>query len=81
VHVSPAGEPVAQYALDDVEELGFLKVDVLGLRKLTIIEEAVGAAARDGYWLPPPPTTRPPPSTARSSARSSRPTCTGWATS
>lgn len=47
VHVSPAGEPVAQYAMEDVEALGFLKLDVLGLRNLTIIEDAAGAAARE----------------------------------
>lgn len=47
VHVSPAGEPVAQYAMDDVDALGFVKLDVLGLRNLTIVEDAVGTAGHD----------------------------------
>lgn len=47
VHVSPAGEPVSQYAMEDVETLGFLKFDVLGLRNLTIIDGAIRTAGRD----------------------------------
>ena len=35
-----SGEVITQYSMEDVERLGLLKMDFLGLRNLTIIEEA-----------------------------------------
>ena len=37
---SPRGEKITQYDKDDVERLGFLKVDVLGLRLLTAVHQS-----------------------------------------
>ncbi len=36
------GEPVTQYPMDPVGEIGLLKMDFLGLKTLTVIKEAVG---------------------------------------
>ena len=40
------GEVVTQYAKDEVEELGLLKMDLLGLKTLTILDMAVKLAER-----------------------------------
>ncbi|EEG76071.1 DNA polymerase III subunit alpha [Dethiobacter alkaliphilus] len=37
----PAGEVLTQWDKDDVEEMGFLKIDVLGSRNLTIAHDAL----------------------------------------
>src|SRR5262245_16291051 len=37
----PASELVTQFAMGDIEQLGLLKMDFLGLRNLDVIEEAV----------------------------------------
>ncbi|MCL2086619.1 MAG: DNA polymerase III subunit alpha [Oscillospiraceae bacterium] len=47
---SPAdtdGSPVTQYAMDDVEQLGLLKMDFLGLRYLTVIDHTAKAVGVD----------------------------------
>jgi len=41
----PAGEVLTQWDKDDVEAMGFLKIDVLGSRNLTIIHDTLAAAA------------------------------------
>lgn len=40
------GEVVTQYAMDDIEALGLLKMDFLGLRTLTVIEKTCGLIER-----------------------------------
>ena len=42
---SPRGEKITQYDKDDVEQLGFLKVDVLGLRLLTAVHQSRGGSS------------------------------------
>lgn len=37
----PRGNVITQYGLDDLEALGLLKIDVLGLRNLTIISDTI----------------------------------------
>ncbi|HZK24796.1 MAG TPA: DNA polymerase III subunit alpha [Oscillospiraceae bacterium] len=45
----PAGEVLTQWDKDDVEAMGFLKLDVLGSRNLTIIHDTLASvAARHG---------------------------------
>lgn len=39
-------EPVTQYAMEPLGEIGLLKMDFLGLKTLTVIQEAVDLAAR-----------------------------------
>lgn len=46
VQLSPAGEPVSQYDMADLEALGALKLDILGLRTLTVVGDAVSAAGQ-----------------------------------
>ncbi|MCR3922340.1 MAG: DNA polymerase III subunit alpha [Firmicutes bacterium] len=41
----PAGEVLMQWDKDDVEAMGFLKIDVLGSRNLTIIHDTLNAVA------------------------------------
>lgn len=48
----PDGTVVTQFPMGTLEELGLLKMDFLGLRTLTIIEETRGLAARDGLHVP-----------------------------
>ena len=40
------GRPVVQAEMNTVEELGFLKIDLLGLRTLTVIREAIKAIGK-----------------------------------
>lgn len=37
------GTPVTQYAMEDIEQLGLIKMDFLGLRTLTLIDRCVGS--------------------------------------
>jgi DNA polymerase-3 subunit alpha len=55
-------ELVTQFAMQDVEELGLLKMDFLGLRNLDVIDEAVALASSSSS----------PRGCARPSGRSSR---------
>lgn len=42
------GEIATQFDMRDVERLGLLKMDILGLRTLTVIEDTIQNAIRDG---------------------------------
>lgn len=48
------GVRVTQYPMEDVEALGFVKMDLLGLRTLTVIDEAKKLAAAQGAAVPDP---------------------------
>ncbi|NLZ39287.1 MAG: DNA polymerase III subunit alpha [Firmicutes bacterium] len=41
----PAGEILSQWDKDDVESMGFLKIDILGSRNLTIIHDTLASVA------------------------------------
>ncbi|MBC7545692.1 MAG: DNA polymerase III subunit alpha, partial [Candidatus Sericytochromatia bacterium] len=41
IQISPEGQVVAQYEMGDLEKLGLLKMDFLGLRNLTMIDRAL----------------------------------------
>jgi DNA-directed DNA polymerase III PolC len=51
LEVSRKGFPVAQYDKDDVEALGLVKLDLLGLRMHTAIQKTLGLLARQGIFL------------------------------
>jgi DNA-directed DNA polymerase III PolC len=51
VEMSNKGFPVAQYDKDDVEALGLVKLDLLGLRMHTAIQKAVDLSAQQGIVL------------------------------
>jgi DNA polymerase-3 subunit alpha len=55
LYCEPGGGQVTQYDMKDVEAVGLVKFDFLGLRTLTIIARALGIinAAREGEGLPP----------------------------
>jgi DNA polymerase-3 subunit alpha len=42
------GVPVTQYAMEDIERLGLVKMDFLGLRTLTLIDTVIDSVARRG---------------------------------
>lgn len=48
----PAGEILTQWDKDDVETMGFLKIDVLGSRNLTIIHDTVTLVQQRGGRVP-----------------------------
>ena len=48
------GAVVTQYPMEDVEALGFLKMDILGLRTLTVVDQAKKLAAAAGRAVPDP---------------------------
>lgn len=54
--VASSNTRVSQFTQDDVEELGFLKLDILGQRTLTVMrrcQEMIGKAnPRDFTWIP-----------------------------
>lgn len=54
--IPSSGTMVTQYTMDDVEDLGFIKVDLLGLRSLTVLrraQELIGRAdPTDLSWIP-----------------------------
>ncbi|MCC7019317.1 MAG: error-prone DNA polymerase [Ardenticatenales bacterium] len=54
---SMAGRVVVQWDKDDVEDVGLIKIDVLGLRTLGLVAECVGRVA--GSDAESPPTTVP----------------------
>ncbi len=47
LYQSTHGEITTQYAMGDVESLGLLKMDFLGLRNLTVIHDALGFIKKD----------------------------------
>jgi DNA-directed DNA polymerase III PolC len=51
VEMSNKGFPVAQYDKDDIEALGLVKLDLLGLRMHTAIQEAQDLLAEQGIFL------------------------------
>ncbi|GAB4185179.1 MAG: DNA polymerase III subunit alpha [Wenzhouxiangellaceae bacterium] len=56
LYVEPGGEdPVTQFDKDDVEAVGLVKFDFLGLRTLTIIDWAVNAINRSRQQASEPP--------------------------
>lgn len=54
--VASSKKMVTQYAMDDIEELGLVKLDVLGLKTLTVLRktiELMGRDPKDGLdWIP-----------------------------
>lgn len=52
VQPSAAGYQMSQFDKDDVEELGFLKVDVLGVRMQSALAHALGEIGRTGVDAP-----------------------------
>jgi len=51
VEMSNKGFPVAQYDKDDVEALGLVKLDLLGLRMHTAIQKTLDLLAEQGIFL------------------------------
>jgi len=51
VEMSRKGFPVAQYDKDDVEALGLVKLDLLGLRMHTAIQKAIDLLEEQGLFL------------------------------
>ncbi len=51
MELSNKGFPVAQYDKDDVEALGLVKLDLLGLRMHTAIQKALDLLAEQGIFL------------------------------
>ncbi len=47
LYQSVKGEITTQYAMGDVEALGLLKMDLLGLRNLTVIDDALALVRKD----------------------------------
>ena len=53
MHVASSGAFVTQYDGEDVEKLGYVKLDVLGLKTLTILNKARQNLGRDDLdWIP-----------------------------
>lgn len=53
--VASSGTTVTQFDMDDIEELGYLKLDILGQRTLTVMRrcmEMLGKPPRDFSWIP-----------------------------
>jgi len=51
VEMSKKGFPVAQYDKDDIETLGLVKLDLLGLRMHTAIQKTLELLAEEGIFL------------------------------
>ncbi len=47
LYQSVKGEVTTQFEMNDVESIGLLKMDLLGLRNLTVIQDALGLIERD----------------------------------
>jgi DNA polymerase-3 subunit alpha len=47
IAISPKGETTTQYAMGDLEDVGMLKMDFLGLTTLTIIDDCLKSIGRD----------------------------------
>jgi DNA polymerase-3 subunit alpha len=50
--IAAGGSPVTQYAMGNLEELGLLKMDFLGLRYLTVVHETAQAVGLDPEHFP-----------------------------
>jgi error-prone DNA polymerase len=90
VESSWLGFPMSQFDKDDVEELGLLKLDVLGIRMQSAMQHAVarwpGSTARRSTSTAPRATTRAPsswcsPPAPWAASRSSRPASASWSAS
>ncbi len=52
VQPSPKGPLVAQYEMDPIEDLGFVKIDLLGQAGLSVLRDSVAEVERtDGVWI------------------------------
>ncbi|WP_084170882.1 DNA polymerase III subunit alpha [Desulfofalx alkaliphila] len=51
LHRTSDGSITTQFAMGTVEELGLLKMDLLGLRNLTVIQETINLLAQEGIQL------------------------------
>ena len=51
LYQSVKGEITTQFAMQDVEEIGLLKIDLLGLRTLTVIQDALELIMKDSGQL------------------------------
>jgi DNA polymerase-3 subunit alpha len=47
LYQSVKGEITTQFAMDDIEAIGLLKMDILGLRNLTVIDDAIKLIEKD----------------------------------
>jgi DNA polymerase-3 subunit alpha len=47
LYMSVKGEITTQFAMDDIEAIGLLKMDLLGLRNLTVIQDALELVEKD----------------------------------
>jgi DNA polymerase-3 subunit alpha len=47
LYQSVKGEITSQFPMQDIEAIGLLKMDLLGLRNLTVIQDATGLVAKD----------------------------------
>ena len=91
VEPSCLGFPMSQFDKDDVEELGLLKLDVLGIRMQSAMAHALDEVARvDGETVDLDAIPRDDPTTfelirshphARDASRSSRPGSASWSAS
>ncbi|MDB4896713.1 MAG: DNA-directed polymerase PolC, partial [Firmicutes bacterium] len=52
LEVAAGGEVITQYSADELEELGLVKIDILGLRNLTVIAAASAEGGIDPERLP-----------------------------
>lgn len=53
------GLPITQYSMEHLAEIGLLKMDLLGLRTLTMVKEAMELASRPGRTAPVPDVVPP----------------------
>ena len=63
------GEIATQFDMRDIEKLGLLKVDILGLRTLTVIEDTIKMAQKDGHLSGEPDWSLDDPAVFRMIAR------------
>ena len=56
MYVASSGTTVTQYEMDDIEALGLVKLDVLGLKTLTVLNRTMVNLGRDPFdglnWIP-----------------------------
>lgn len=69
------GQVITQYAMDSLKALGLMKIDLLGLKTLTVLHDAAEAVERSG--AAPGVGDFPPPEDAATFARISRGETTG----
>lgn len=56
MHIASSGTVVTQYEMDDIESLGLVKLDVLGLKTLSVLNRCMQNLGRDVFggldWIP-----------------------------